>query len=153
VNIFVNSARQATGAGEDVPKSVRVAASRRTEFARGATGAPPRADEGAAGGFSLAPLRVGERVLRCGEPALRRAPSRAAFSTIDNFCVARRVRSQCHFVLSFRHFIPHLLRGSVALFLKRQCDRTLDGGSELPRAGPVGVCMRWWCFGRPPCVR
>jgi arylsulfatase A-like enzyme len=36
-----------------------------------------------------------------------------------------RARSHCRFVLPLIHFIPDSLTYSVALFLKRQCDRTL----------------------------
>ena len=42
----------------------------------------------------------------------------------------RRVLSHCRFVLPFIRFTPDVLRGSVPLFLKRQCDRTLASASS-----------------------
>jgi hypothetical protein len=47
----------------------------------------------------------------------------------------RRARSHCRFVPPLIHFIPDLLRESVPLFLKRQCDRML-GRRARPR-GPA----------------
>ena len=46
-----------------------------------------------------------------------------------------RARSYCRFGLPFIHFIPDSLTYSAPLFLKRQCDRTLDGRQEQLRRG------------------
>ena len=48
----------------------------------------------------------------------------------------RRARSDCRFVLPRIHFIPYLRTYSVPLFLKQQCDRTLDQRRILLPDGP-----------------
>ena len=47
-----------------------------------------------------------------------------------------RVQSHRHFVVRFVLLIPDLLRHSVPLFLKRQCDRTPGRGGQARFQGP-----------------
>jgi hypothetical protein len=64
-----------------------------------------------------------------------------------------RVWSHCRFVPSLIHFITDLLRESVPLFLKRQCDRTLDGGHPYAHGRSCTPTRTTECCGDGPCRR
>jgi hypothetical protein len=73
--------------------------------------------------FSLQPSRAADRHARAELPdgALRAGA-----------CGSTRTRSHCRFVLQLIHCITDLLRDSVPLFLKRQCDRTPGPTRHIP---------------------
>jgi hypothetical protein len=68
-----------------------------------------------------------ERVL-CGALAPFMGQDDEYDPTFDAWVATQVVRLRYRFALLFVHFIPGLLRDSVRLFLKRQCDRTQAGG-------------------------
>ena len=62
-----------------------------------------------------------------------------------------RVWSHCRFVPPLIHFITDSLRESVPLFLKRQCDRTLDGGHPYAHGRPCTPTRTTECCGDGVC--